>query len=560
VILEFLKRFVLTYFLALLAAGVLETAGKAVTGSRTILLKLAMTGVPLLALSIALFGVFTYRSYYDSLRVTYTTQTEDQGNLLRALFGSESFDSITSPDRYGGAEYSYIKATMDTRDVYTSSAYFVDRKLYTGVEDTLPSLYPYAIMGNSGAYDLYHRAAITGRQQTGVIDDRLGERIACVTPVGSSTGDTVFLLETSVFTAELANAAKPYLRNYLLLAGGLLVTAAALLLAAILRIMAPLREISSGLERFSKGDRSVRIKNHTNDELADISRVFNKLAGDLEAQSYTLRNLTDTYYRFIPRRMFELLGKENLSELTLGSAIQGRYSVLSASLTLDEEYLNASEQEELINCFFAMLNKECSARGVMLLPDGIGLRHLLLVCEAPSVAAELAFATLAQADSHNARSPVQSRLDVSFLLHTGELSFGVFGDKERYVPSLLSPDMERTLSGGSRFRRLSGRVLVTDAAFGLLPAEQYRHRFIGYADETEHSPGLYDLYDSCPASAIRLFSETAVPFARAVELYYQRRYYDAKSLFTVVLRDNQYDNVARHYIFQCEKKLGKTTS
>ena len=54
---------------------------------------------------------------------------------------------------------------------------------------------------------------------------------------------------------------------------------------------------------------------------------------------------------------------------------------------------------------------------------------------------------------------------------------------------------------------------------------------------------------------IRLLNNTKGTFDKAVELYQNRRYYDAKNLFAVVLRENQYDNVARHYVFQWEKKL-----
>ena len=52
-----------------------------------------------------------------------------------------------------------------------------------------------------------------------------------------------------------------------------------------------------------------------------------------------------------------------------------------------------------------------------------------------------------------------------------------------------------------------------------------------------------------------MIGETKSTFDKAMELYLQKRYYDAKNLFALVLRQNQYDNVSRYYIFQCEKKL-----
>ena len=67
--------------------------------------------------------------------------------------------------------------------------------------------------------------------------------------------------------------------------------------------------------------------------------------------------------------------------------------------------------------------------------------------------------------------------------------------------------------------------------------------------------GLYDFYDGCTPEEIRLINETKATFEKAMELYADGRWYDAKNMFAVVLRENQYDNVARTYIFRCEKRL-----
>jgi hypothetical protein len=164
---------------------------------------------------------------------------------------------------------------------------------------------------------------------------------------------------------------------------------------------------------------------------------------------------------------------------------------------------------------------------------------------------------IASIDEHNAKSPIAQRLEASFFLHHTRIGFGICGDGERYVPAMISAELDEALARCEDFRRLSSRLIVTQAAYDILDADKYFHRFIGYAsdDEEEHS-GLYDFYDSSAPEFIRLLNETLGAFDKAMALYRQKRYYDAKNIFAVVLRENQYDNVARHYIFQSERRAG----
>jgi hypothetical protein len=547
-------RNALLYFIAVAAFfGILFGIGYALNKSRTILIKLIFSSVPLLLLALAVFGAYSYTSYQNSLRTTYETKVADQGNLLRALFGSASFDKITSPGMYNSVEYQYLRAQMGTRDVYTSSAYFVDGSLYIGVDDTLPCLFPFGNRYSPSAYEIYRRAALSGVQQSGTITDRLGERIVCITPVGSSSGNTVFLLETGVFQAEIDRQAGGFLRNYLIIALVCIVAACILLMAAFLRILRPLGGIIEGLEQFSRGNSEVRLKSKTNDELADIARVFNKMAKDIDVQIYNLKAMGDTYYRFVPHQIFRLLGKDNLADVELGSSVEGKYCVLVANLYLRQG--RTESMRDLINRFFEVVHKAAGNNGATLLTDSAGLRDLLVVCPDGDSAVQAAMEAIALIDGHNAKNAITERLDVSFLLHSAQIDFGICGDGSRYVPAMLSPELDETLLKCEEFRHLSSRLIVTEPAYSALTADNYCHRFIGYVGSGDERIGLHDFYDSGSPGVIRLLNDTLGTFNKAMELYGQGRYYDAKNIFTMVLRENKYDNVARHYIFQCEKKL-----
>ena len=558
-VLATLGQGVLIFLAILITAFAARGLYRLISGSRMIVIKLIATGVPLLLLALTLFGAYSYGTYRSSLVSTYETKASDQGNLLRALFGSASFDTITAPGLYGSVEYEYLRAQMATRDVYTSSAYYVDGKLYTGVDPLLPCLYPFGIRHSADAWRLYRTAALTGTQQAGTVTDRLGERIVCVTPVGSSSGDTVFLLETGVFQEEISSQTSGYLRGYLAVTALCLLSACLLLTIAFLRILRPLGDIAEGLDKFSRGDRTARLSTPqgANDELADISRVFNKMAKDIDVQIYNLKTMGDTYYRFVPQQVFRLLGRENLNDVELGSAVEGEYCVLVANLYPRQGRSDFEAARESVNRFFETVHRVAQENGATLLSDSAGLKDLRLICPDGDSAARAAMDAIARIDSHNATCPLDERLDVSFFLHCTRIGFGICGDGERYVPAMISAELDETLHICDEFRRFSSRLIVTQEAYDRLDGGSYFNRYIGYITSPAggRGVGLYDFYDSSSPASIRLLNETLGAFTKAMELYAQKRYYDAKNIFTMILRENQYDNVTRHYIFQCEKKL-----
>lgn len=88
----------------LLVYGFIHLLGR----GRTILAKLILSSIPLLAVALVVFGVFSYRAYSAAITQSFQKQVEDEGNLLTALFGTESFDEIEYPYDYTGEAYGYL--------------------------------------------------------------------------------------------------------------------------------------------------------------------------------------------------------------------------------------------------------------------------------------------------------------------------------------------------------------------------------------------------------------------------------------------------------------------
>lgn len=548
---RFVSVCALTALALLVCARLLRAAVRHTLEGRTLRTKLLVTTGALLLFIDAAFGFYSCSAYRATVRENLRQQAVQEGVLMTQLLHADDWMSVEFPYDYGSAPYRRLRAGLAKRSGAVRTAYYEYGTLSAGAGDT-PCLYPLDILYNAPLTKLYLDAALSGEARTGTVLDARGERIACVTPVGGHSGSSVYLIETDVSQGSIDRLTRSYLWNYLLVSSLFCLAAFALTALAFTHFLEPLGRIKAGMEAFSRGTHAVRLQHSTNDEFADICKVFNKLASDIDAKIYALRTMSETCCRFVPQRLIHQLGKKNLGDLELGTHVQGNFCILSVNLFLPED-ADISRTREMTGQFFSIVNGQ--AEEATVLSDRLNLRELKVLCPDGDTAVRIALATIARLDSYNA-SQSGAQLDVTFLLHMTEAYFGICGDENRYLPAVLSREMEDISRKVERFGMLANRLLVTSKAYGALDAAPYYNRFIGYLDDNWSGMGLYDFYDGTSVRMTRLLNETRATFDKAMQLYEQRRYYDAKNLFAVVLRENQNDSVARYYIFMCERHLG----
>ncbi len=72
---------------------------------------------------------------------------------------------------------------------------------------------------------------------------------------------------------------------------------------------------------------TVAVRGH--DEVADISAAFNQMSLEIARYVQDIKGMSDGYYKFIPAKILNLLGKESIQEVGLGDETQGEFTILS---------------------------------------------------------------------------------------------------------------------------------------------------------------------------------------------------------------------------------------
>ena len=211
-------------------------------------------------------------------------------------------------------------------------------------------------------------------------------------------------------------------------------------------------------------------------------------------------------------------------------------------------------REEEINRFFNLINTQAVKQNAIPIVDSANLSSMLLICkEGVASAIRTALAILASVDAYNAGTEDYERLELMFLLHRSDIFVGICGDEERYIPVLITPELENILQKKETFRQVGSRLLVTGQTFRELEKESdFENRYIGTLGIEDNKGGFYEFYDDRETGEVHLLKVTDSNFRKAMKLYEQGYLYEAKNLFAMVLQDNPDDMVARYYIFRCE--------
>ena len=536
--------------LAVLALGVLISG---IRGGHTIMERLLSATIPLLAVTMVLFGYISFRYYGTAIDENYSKQVMDEGNMLAALFGQESLQEIEYPYDYSSEAYQYLSQQLATRELYTRVLYYESGAIYVGVDRNSPCFYPGEILMNLPAEELYRKAALTGESVMGTIEDQNGKRMVCITPVGGLSGETVYLLETGLYTANIAAYTATYIKDFVMVSVAFLLIVLVMLMVLFYRILAPIGEIKREMQLFADGDRSIRIRSTSEDELTGITQVFNKMADDINVQIVNLERMSEIYYHFVPPSMIGLLGQDNLASMTLGSSVKGSFAIMNVRM-YPEESLPIDKKEALMNRFFNTVNRFAKQSDIITIVDDANLQSMLLICrEGADAAAAAALTILARIDADNQLYDRDGQMNVMFVADQTEVYFGICGDEERYIPVVLAPEFEKLLEHGEFLRGMGSRFLMTESVSEKLQSrDQYAKRYIGRLRAEELDLGLYDMYDEKGAEEVRVMKQSQRAFDKAMELYEKGFYYEAKNLYARVLRENPGDMAAKYYIFRCE--------
>lgn len=362
-----------------------------------------------------------------------------------------------------------------------------------------------------------------------------------------------YLLLTEVSLAPMQTDIALLQREYIIFTAVFLAVATLLLAAVIFlqgrqmrRLVAVTSRVAEGKEDWESLKDGAGSPWLESNELRRLKNSLGQMATDVARTNYNQYKTLQNYCRFAPKQIEQILGKHSILEVEPGD--KTRITGTLAFITYPESGgIGGEEHLGRMGREYRRFGEKQREYGGVLLSGSSDLTTMRLLFQERNREA-----------LHFGLDMVIPQEDIGekpfVLLHRASFLYGVVGDEESAFTYVYSREMKVLEKYVDRFRSIGIRMAATDTVYELMEKET-TGRYIGYLEEGGLTFKLYEILDAYPARERKRRLDTGEKFKKALNLFYQGDYYLGRNLFTEVLKECPDDEVAKWYLFLCERCL-----
>lgn len=310
-----------------------------------------------------------------------------------------------------------------------------------------------------------------------------------------------------------------------------------------------LRSLAKAMIEVSDESRELTVPSTVPQYLKVHWEALTEIEQRIKRINYSVYCMYQAYYRFAPKKIENILGKESIMEVRSGDAI--RFRGTEAILSFSDRFKRTREGIDRMNQLLALLEKHQYANNGVLISSDMGVRRSkMLFVDGIKNTYEFGVHFLSEAQSQWR----DDYLPASVILHYSEFDYGVVGTDEQSM-TFMDSDESNLLEKFSKWLFDKGvRMVVTD---DVVERENIRDniRYIGFIHEGSIRIKLYECLDVEPANMRMSKIRNLDRYNEALDLFDSQDFYLARNLFSAILRDVPDDAIAKWYLFECEKYL-----
>ncbi len=326
-----------------------------------------------------------------------------------------------------------------------------------------------------------------------------------------------------------------------------------LIIVVVLLISGRIRRATAAVSRIAEGDLAVRVNGDSEDELGEICRQVNHMASNLEEMFDEKDQNEQFYYKFVPEKFRELLGKEKITDLALGDARSLEFTVLFCdirSFSINSEMLTAKENFEFVNVIYGIAGPIIREYGGFV--DKYIGDAVMALFESPDAAVQAGikmYHDIVLDPSTAERLHVQD-INIGIGIHTGMARIGIVGEHERLSGTVISD----TVNISSRLESLTkmyhtAMIVTKDTLDRMKDPESLNKRYLGMVQVAgvNDSNSLYEILDCLEESERKLREANNDDFREGVRLFHLGRRKEAAEQLQKIIDAGKADFVVERY-------------
>ena len=328
----------------------------------------------------------------------------------------------------------------------------------------------------------------------------------------------------------------------------------AILVLSMLNITRGIKKVTKTIKNIGDGDLSTRIKYRSKDELGEISSQVNEMAINL-GKSFEEKDRTEKfYYKFVPEKFREYLGKENFTDLALGDASSRELTVLFCDIrafSINSEIMTVKENFAFVNTIYGKAGpiiREHNGFVDKYIGDAV-MALFENADDAVKCGIELYRAIVL--DPETAKELKVSDINIGIGIHTGMAMIGIVGESERLSGTVISDTVNLSSRLESLTKQYKTAILVSkDTIDRVSDPDSLGLRYLGMIQVAgvNEVKGVYEVLDCLPEDVKKSRSENRPEFREAVRLFQMGRRDDARKALEKIDEEGRSDYVSKMYL------------
>lgn len=299
-----------------------------------------------------------------------------------------------------------------------------------------------------------------------------------------------------------------------------------------------------------------------------LANRFVRLHDETEALNASLSKFNNASRRFVPFEFLDMLEKKSILDVNLGDQVQRDMAVLFSDIrgfTSLSEKMTPKENFDFINSYLDKVGPVIrDHKGFIDKYIGDAVMALFGSTQGSGGSATDALeAALSMHDKVHEWNDRRAKHDyppvkIGIGIHHGRVMLGTIGEHQRMDGTVIADAVNLASRIESLTKNYGAGTLISDTSWhDIAEKDKYQYRLVDrVAVKGKNEPvGLIEVFNSDPEELRKLKSRQKPAFEKALVLYREGKFSDAKTAFLELAAENPKDKTLKLYIERVERHI-----
>lgn len=527
--------------------------------------------VPLIVCAIAVASYFVFRNMSERYENLLKGKIAFMVQQMSGKINPDDLDKVKSADDFMNSSYRSLRTAMhsalnDNRDQWNYGFYFVLHKVNSGnissmmfLNDGITADHPFSYLNDpEGIY----KRALKGGIEIEKSTDAWGTWFYGVGPVYDGSGKVKGLIEVGKDNLSYQIENRNLLKKMITYVAGISIIMIFLFGFLTYVILSSVRSLSRGAGKISEGHWDVEIMPKSNDEIADLTHAFNRMAKYVRNYISEITQLNKAYHGFVPMEFLKFLNKESIIDVKRGDQIQQEMTVVFTdirSFTDISESMTPKENFDFLNSYLGLVGPLVRSNGGFI-DKYIGDAIMALYPASPDDAVKAALEIQKTIYEYNLGRAKKNMMQISIGtgIHTGLLMLGILGEDERVDSTVISDNVNLASRIEGLTKKFGANIIISETTYeGMQVRGLYSFRYLGMirVKGKKHPVGVYEVLDGCFADERERKVKSASILSKGIEEFKKGDFRLAGAYFRKGAEKYPADSAFKVYLEICRESV-----